>query len=110
MTAAVAADVRYVLVGADRLTYSVPRGLALEVGDTVTLPPLPWMTSAWRAQVVAIGRDGYQGPCRAVLGKVDLLAEAKRELESARGQARFFTGRVKELRARVAELRAGGAS
>ena len=49
--------------------YSVPEGLALELGDSVTVPSWDGISEsvAW---IVGVGRAGYEGPLTEITGRV----------------------------------------
>ena len=57
-----------VRVGAKKLTYSY--GSPLEIGDEVLMPATPYSGGPWKDKVTGLGRDGYDGPVRAIICRV----------------------------------------
>lgn len=50
--------------------YGVPDGLAVRIGDDVLVPPAGYRAQPSLAKVVDVGRGGYDGPLKALVGRV----------------------------------------
>lgn len=50
--------------------YGVPDGLDVQIGDDVLVPPAGYRAQPSLAKVVDVGRGGYDGPLKALVGKL----------------------------------------
>lgn len=87
------------LITAGGLTYEAPDDT--KVGDTVVLPPTPYMSGSWQAEVSeAPARNPYRGVCKKILRNLGSKQEMREaEIENLLEQRKAINARLKELRA-----------
>lgn len=108
----VAQAVQVRIVGAPRAYAYEWRGEPLEVGDWVELPGNVVSQDGCRGVVEAFGRDGYTGPLKPVLAKLERLDVYRERMGTVRSreeaarvwQAAHEAGRTRAQLAELAEL------